>query len=410
MPDFLPDGSDWPKISIVTPSYNQVNFLEETIRSVLLQGYPNLEYFIIDGGSTDGSVEIVRKYEPWLAGWVSEHDQGQADAIAKGFSRSSGKYVAWINSDDLYKPNTFEKIASVFAEYQDAALIYGGCVLLDEMNPRSPRIWAGKPCTVKELILEANTIPQPAAFIRRTALEEVGGINSNLKFVMDHELWTRLGRAGNLVHVPDTLAEFRFHPESKSVSQSIEMLLEWKGVLASSSWYRDVATEEELNEADRRLEIRIATEYMLAGDLIESAAYLKLALGEEGYPFGSLDHIVLYMSRYPGLNGQSMTPELLAEQFGKLNPIDLTTDVRRLRSSVLAYDQIERAFRCWQKKDYKGIRRHLAAALFNNPRWIRNHAVAKMGLESLIGEWAVGMLQRGLNQLRHTFPGKHDAS
>src|SRR5215212_7304742 len=99
LPDLRPDGEAWPSISIVTPSYNQGGFIEETIRSILLQGYPNLEYFIIDGGSTDASVDIIRKYEPWLSGWISEKDEGQTDAITKGLQRCTGQVFQWINSD-----------------------------------------------------------------------------------------------------------------------------------------------------------------------------------------------------------------------------------------------------------------------------------------------------------------------
>src|SRR5688572_24844846 len=111
LPDTMPNGQPWPKITIVTPSYNQGQFLEETIRSVLLQGYPNLEYIIMDGGSTDGSVDIIRKYEPYIAYWVSTTDRGQSHAINKGFSLATGHLMGWLNSDDVYAPNALMSIA-----------------------------------------------------------------------------------------------------------------------------------------------------------------------------------------------------------------------------------------------------------------------------------------------------------
>lgn len=121
----LNKGSSWPRISIVTPSYNQAEFLERTIFSVLNQNYPKLEYIIIDGGSTDGSVEIIKKYDKYLTFWVSEKDNGQADAIRKGFARATGEILAWINSDDTYLPGTFLKVAKAFIKNPKVDLIFG---------------------------------------------------------------------------------------------------------------------------------------------------------------------------------------------------------------------------------------------------------------------------------------------
>ena len=123
MPETLPDGSPWPKISVVTPSFNQGQFIEETIRSVLLQGYPNLEYIIIDGGSTDNTLEVIRKYEPWLTYWVSEPDRGQSHAINKGIGKAMGEILFWLNSDDLVLPSVFFRIAKMFRIHLDVLLI-----------------------------------------------------------------------------------------------------------------------------------------------------------------------------------------------------------------------------------------------------------------------------------------------
>src|SRR5579863_7058205 len=126
MPPCRTDGTAWPRISIVTPSYNQGEFIEETIRSILLQGYPDLEYFVLDGGSTDGSVDVIRKYQPWLTWWDSGKDDGQTDAINRGLQKSSGQLFNWINSDDMLLPNGLFEIASAFRGRPVAAPIITG--------------------------------------------------------------------------------------------------------------------------------------------------------------------------------------------------------------------------------------------------------------------------------------------
>jgi len=397
----MPDGSPWPRISIVTPSYNQAQFLEETIRSVLLQGYPDLEYIIIDGGSTDGSVAIIRQYESWLSYWVSEPDVGQSAAIAKGFSHVTGKYLTWLNSDDSYLPGAIACAASAFTMHPSAALVYGGCELFEEGGSRQIRVWQGAPSTVRALILGENTIPQQAAFMRRTALEQAGGVDTTLHYVMDHELWTRLGRAGDLVHISDILARFRFHPDSKTVSHSIEMLIEWKKVIATSAWFGEAANEAELDEADRRLEVRLAAERMLAEELPQSVAHLESALSKQPCPFGTPDGVVQYMANYPGLSGQSMTSERLASHFRRLQPATLTANIRRLRSYAMANDHIEKAFQRHQIRDYVGVRRHLAIGLWRNPRWLMNKGVLWIGMESLVGEKLTMSARRVISALRY---------
>jgi glycosyltransferase involved in cell wall biosynthesis len=151
------------RVTVVTPSYNQAQFLEETIRSVLLQGYPNLEYIIIDGGSTDGSVEIIRKYEKHLSDWVSEPDRGQSHAINKGFARATGEYIAWLNSDDVYEPGIIANAVAWFAEHPECDMIYSDCALVDE---------AGEPMGSHyiqdyswEILLEGDCIPQQTVFL-----------------------------------------------------------------------------------------------------------------------------------------------------------------------------------------------------------------------------------------------------
>src|SRR5262245_6489494 len=211
------NGLAWPKVTIVTPSYNQGDFIEETIRSVLLQGYPDLEYIIIDGGSADCTLEVVRKYEPWITYWVSESDKGQADAINKGFRNSTGEILAWLNSDDVYEPDAVPFIAKYFAETPECDLLYGnGWYTDEEGNKTNPCFWITQ--YDRRLLLTFNFILQPAASWRRTLWKRTGGLNPNLHWAMD---WEWLLRATALVqphYVRRDLACWRIRPNIKPMS------------------------------------------------------------------------------------------------------------------------------------------------------------------------------------------------
>jgi glycosyltransferase involved in cell wall biosynthesis len=221
MPEKMPDGSPWPKISVVTPSYNQGQFIEETIRSVLLQGYPNLEFIIIDGGSTDNSVEIIKKYAPWLNYWVSEPDEGQSQAINKGFKLASGEIVAWINSDDTYNLNAFATVAPYLNQSRKADIVFSDLRIVDEEG-KQIRMWSAPEHSLESLICD-DRIGQPTVFMRRELLNVVGLLNENLHFSMDHEYWCRVALNGyQLTYINAVLANFRVHNQSKSVTQKIK--------------------------------------------------------------------------------------------------------------------------------------------------------------------------------------------
>jgi glycosyltransferase involved in cell wall biosynthesis len=190
LPPTMPDGSPWPKISIVTPSFNQGQFIEETIRSVLLQGYPNLEYIIIDGGSTDGSVEIIKKYEPWLAYWVSEKDNGQSEAINKGFKKAHGEIIAWLNSDDLLMPRAIQTAAQYFLNNPQVDLLYGSARILGD-GERELGTWRSRDFDFRALLYE-DFICQPASFFRSRAFTMVGGLRTDLHYAFDYDLWLRI--------------------------------------------------------------------------------------------------------------------------------------------------------------------------------------------------------------------------
>jgi glycosyltransferase involved in cell wall biosynthesis len=210
------DGSQWPKISVVTPSYNQGPFIEEAIRSVLLQGYPDLEYVIIDGGSTDKSVEIIKKYEPWLAYWVSERDRGQPQAINKGLERCTGEVFNWINSDDLLAPGALSVVAEAMRGHDAVA----GAVVNFDGDART--IIQPSGLSTKAMIPndEGAIYHQPGIWLRLDAVKALGGVEESLHYCFDRALMMRyLMRYPNVNYTNSQLAFFRLHGSSKSVSQ-----------------------------------------------------------------------------------------------------------------------------------------------------------------------------------------------
>jgi len=205
----------WPRITVVTPSYNQARFLESTLRSVHDQRYPNLEHIVIDGGSTDGSVEIIRKFEDRLAYWVSEPDKGQTDALIKGFSRATGEILAWLNSDDLYEPWTLWEVAEFFTRHPEVQFVYGDALWIDTEGrilqpkkeiPFNRFIW----------LYDYNYIPQPSAFWRRELYEAVGGLDPRFDLAMDADLWIRFADRTRPVHVRRIWSRMRLYPEQKN--------------------------------------------------------------------------------------------------------------------------------------------------------------------------------------------------
>ena len=215
----MDNGKIWPKISVVTPSFNQAQFIEETIRSVLLQRYPNLEYIIIDGGSTDGSTEIIRKYEPWISYWVSEPDNGQSEAINKGWRCSKGDILAWLNSDDTYEINALQEVANLLVEKSDISMVYGDCNIIDETGQfvmNAPT----KSYDFKSLICNEWFIPQQSTFIRQEVFNKVGKLNEDLHLVMDWEYWSRIAlKEFEIYYFTKTLANFRQYDGAKTFSQ-----------------------------------------------------------------------------------------------------------------------------------------------------------------------------------------------
>lgn len=209
--------SSLPLVSIVTPSYNQAQFLEETICSVLEQDYPRIDYWIVDGGSTDGSVEIIRRYASHLAGWVSEPDRGQTEAINKGFAMADGEILAWLNSDDTYVSGAISEAVDFLQAHPEVGMVYGDAHLIDERG-RVIGEFPARQTDYHRLRRGYVHIPQQAAFFRGDLWRRVGPLDPSFFFAMDYDLWVRLASLAPLKYHPRPWANFRLHGEAKSVA------------------------------------------------------------------------------------------------------------------------------------------------------------------------------------------------
>jgi glycosyltransferase involved in cell wall biosynthesis len=231
LPETMPDGRPWPKVSVVTPSYNQGRFIEETLRSVLLQGYPDLEYIVTDGGSTDDSVASIKKYVNWLSYWVSEKDRGQSHAINKGWKISTGTLIAYLNSDDIYCPNTIRDAVLAWHRFGCPAVVYADAVATDEVGAFLS-LAKSEPFDLHRLRAVRNPIRQPSAFLGRNETQAVNWIDESLHFVMDYDLWYRLGRRYSMAYVYGRpWATMRQHSSTKTATTQKANRLEFARVL-----------------------------------------------------------------------------------------------------------------------------------------------------------------------------------
>jgi len=210
------DAMQLPKITIVTPSYQQAVFLERTIQSVLSQNYPNLEYMVLDGGSRDNSVEIIKKYAPKLAFWISEKDSGQSAAINRGLRMASGEIVGWLNSDDTLAPGALHRIGRYYSSHPDVDLVYGHTWTIDA-NDRILRRLVAIPTNSYELIhLNRNIFSQPGTTWRRRVHDKAGYLDESLQFLMDNDWWIRVSKVARMHCLPFHLANLRIHAATKS--------------------------------------------------------------------------------------------------------------------------------------------------------------------------------------------------
>jgi len=230
-------ASSPPLVSIITPSFNQARYIDATIRSVVSQDYPRIEYMIVDGGSTDGSVDIIKSYAKHLesdsllsdyqkqasglqnhgiAWWVSERDKGQTDAINKGFARAKGEILAWINSDDTYEPGAVSAAVKVLQEHPEVGMVYGDCNFINESGRVIGKFGAAQ--TSYRLLRQGYAhIPQQTMFFRADLWKQVGPLDSSFYFAMDYDLWTRIAARTEIKYTPQTWANFRLHTSGKTI-------------------------------------------------------------------------------------------------------------------------------------------------------------------------------------------------
>lgn len=215
--------SPLPRITLVTPNLNQGRYLEQAIRSVLDQGYPDLEYFVKDGGSTDGSLEILQRYSGRLSGWTTGKDAGQAAAIQEGFGEGTGEILGWLNADDLLFPGCLEKVGRFFLHHPGIGCVVGGSLFIGEegepvpFDGFFPSLNLGTPLSFRKLLFwECGGFCQPASFWRADLFRRAGGLDAGLRFCFDYDMYLKLAKLGDFGLVEELLAGFRLHPLSKS--------------------------------------------------------------------------------------------------------------------------------------------------------------------------------------------------
>lgn len=279
IPLSAPNGKPWPKITIVTPSYNMENYIEETILSVLGQQYPNLEYIIIDGGSKDRTTEIIKKYESWISYWISEPDNGMYEAIQKGFSRATGEIMAYINSDDKYYPNAFFSAAMIFSSLPDVDWVLGRATFYNDegttVDVKDVRKWS----KYNYYTGDYKWIQQESVFWRKSLWLKAGSnINTNLKYAGDYELWLRFFKFAKLYSADTVFAGFRSRTKDQLSLEKIDSYL---------YEVEQVTNLENLPREDKYAikKIRFFQKYLFKIPLIKNLKFLKRQYKKVfGYP------------------------------------------------------------------------------------------------------------------------------
>ena len=260
-----------PLVSVITPSLNQGRFIEETILSVKGQIYPRVEHLVIDGSSTDATLEILKRYDHLV--WLSEPDRGQADAVNKGFQLAKGEILGWLNSDDVYVPGAVEKVVGYFLDHPNIDVVYGDCNEINEEG-RTVKIVRAHPVDLKRLLLLNFTLYQPTLFFRRCAVERIGPVNVELHMGLDYDYVVRAARTCALAYLPATLAAFRTHSNSKTFTHPGQFLEDYLTVFGDV--FSDPALPAGLAKFRRRA---YSNAYLCSGEQSFTAGRLGEARG-----------------------------------------------------------------------------------------------------------------------------------
>ena len=322
-----------PLVSIITPSYNQVKYLPAAYRSVISQDYPNIEYIIVDGGSTDGSVDLIRKWaasrDSRIKWWISEKDNGQADAINKGFSRATGDIVAWLNSDDQYMKGAIEKAVSILSKENNLGLIYSNVFSIDAESQLINVMRYGEWGLLD--LMAFNIIGQPGVFMRREALDKAGCLDPAYHYLLDHHLWLRIAKTYEIRHVDDYFAAARFHPEAKNTAQAAGFSRDAFRII---DWFKSNPEFSGIYAANRK--------NILAGAYRFSARYLL----DGGYNFGSFKHFLKGFWYAPASVHKEEFSRFLYSIFGFL-PLakKLKADFLQERLNHLSQDKMDKTYK-----------------------------------------------------------------
>jgi hypothetical protein len=367
-------------VSIVTPSYNQARFLGQAIESVLSQDYPDIEYLVLDGGSTDGSVEILRTHEDRIDYWASGPDAGQADAINHGWQRSRGEILAWLNSDDLYKAGAISAVVEAFQRHPRVDVVTGDCQVIDESGQFIRQLPSAE--FDIEAILSGNSLPQQGVFCRRQAVEAAGWLEANLDYVFDWALWLRLGlRGARFRHLPRVVASFRVWGDSKTASETVGASLSG-GLPFARERFRVLsqlaqdpgpldspALREYLHEAWLGAMLELALLYQISGKEEKAGAYLAQFTHERRGSQDPLPHPRALATHLAYMDGdidsvlEPLTRKFVAAQGQRNSQAALMRWLRELRGET----ELVRAWHATQVLDDLGASRHFRKAISANP-------------------------------------------